>query len=194
MANVERTIISLLYLSFPEGQLLFNVAFMTTRIQYFQQEQLTSNLLHVIFAFIITVVLNLLALKYQGHPITPFDTHPVTMRFGIACSLAYCLAYGFQLKCHVSPQRPSTHAPTLGRGMVVFGSLSLISFVSILFSSSVQPILFGLYALLLTGFLLHAQLTKLFGARERRVRQTSHRAHWPVAATTLRNQGNILPL
>ena len=103
--------------------------------------------------FISPVVLNLLELRYQGKAVTPFDTHPKTMSFGIACFLAYCLIYDFELKCYVT-QLPPTHAPTLRSSMVVFGSLSLVSFLSILFSDSIQPILFRLYALLLMAFLL----------------------------------------
>ncbi|KAK4581140.1 hypothetical protein RGQ29_024707 [Quercus rubra] len=186
MANFAR--------SFPEGHLSFNVTLIIATRNTFllPHEQHMPNSLHAIFAFMIPVVIALLGQKYQGKAITPFDTHPMTMTFGISCFLAYCLAYGFELKSHVA-QQPPTHAAILGRSVVVFGSLSLVSFVSILFPVSVQPILFGLYTLLLMGFLLHAQVSKLFGARERKERQTSHRSYWNVAATTFR-EGSILPL
>ena len=179
--------------SFPEGHLSFNVTFIATRNTFLlPHEQLKANPLHAIFAFMIPVVITLLGQKYQGKAITPFDAHPITMTFGISCLLAYCLAYGFELKSHVA-QQPPTHAATLGRSVVVFGSLSLVSFVSILFPVSVQPILFVLYALLLMAFLLHAQVSKLFGARERRERRTSHRSYWNVAANPFW-EGSILPL
>ena len=192
-----RTILSLLCLrgrSFPEGQFSFNLAFIATR-NHFHHEQLMPNSFHAIFAFINPVVLNLLELRYQGKPITPFDTHPITMMVGISCLLAYCLAYGFELKCHVSQLSP-THRSTLRRSMVLFGSLSLVSFVSVLFPGSVQLILFNLYVLLLImGLLLHAQVKIFFRARElRSVRRRSNSAHWLVAATTFRDQGNLLPL
>ena len=179
--------------SFPEGHLSFNVTFIATRNTFLlPHEQLKANPLHAIFAFMIPVVITLLGQKYQGKAITPFDSHPITMTFGISCLLAYCLAYGFELKSH-APRQPPTHAATLGRSVVVFGSLSLVSFLSILFPVSVQPILFVLYALLLMAFLLHAQVSKLFGARERRERRTSHRSYWNVAANPFW-EGSILPL
>ena len=195
MANVARTILSQHFLrgrSFPEAHLSINAFIAITNTCLLLHEQLTPNSLHVIFAFMIQVVLNLLGVKYQGKANTPFDTHPITMSFGIACFLAYCLAYGFELKSHVA-QQPPTHAAILGRSVVVFGSLSLVSFLSILFPVSVQPILFVLYALLLMAFLLHAQVSKLFGARERRERRTSHRSYWNVAANPFW-EGSILPL
>ena len=207
MSNVPRTIRSLILWgrSFPERQPSFNVAFIAIR-NHFQQEQLMANSFHVIFAFITPLVLNLLGLRYHGNPITPFDTQPITMMVGISCLLAYCLAYGFEMKCHVSRLSP-THQPTLlRRSMVLFGSLSLASFVSILFPDSVQLTLLGLYALLVMGLQLHAQvrifwnwivqriIPKFFRARATSMRQRSNTAHWLVAATTNRNQGNLLPL
>jgi hypothetical protein len=154
MSNVPRTIRSLILWgrSFPERQPSFNVAFIAIR-NHFQQEQLMANSFHVIFAFITPLVLNLLGLRYHGNPITPFDTQPITMMVGISCLLAYC----FEMKCHVSRLSP-THQPTLlRRSMVLFGSLSLASFVSILFPDSVQLTLLGLYALLVMGLPLHAK-------------------------------------
>ena len=203
MANVARTILSQHLLrgrSFPEAHLSINAFIAITNTFLLLHEQLTPNSLHIIFAFMIQVVLNLLGVKYQGKANTPFDTHPITMSFGIACFLVYCLAYGFELNCFVSWLSP-THAPQLRRSMVVFGSLSLASFVSVLFPGSVQWILFGIHVLLLMGFLLHAQVkifwkwikqrivARLFRSWERNVRQT----HWLVASTVT-DQGNILPL
>ena len=146
MTNIAIAIVSLLCLwerSFPEGQLSFNITFIASR-NHFQHAQLMPNSSHaILFTLISPVVLNLLELWYQGKAVTPFDTHPKTMSFGIACFLAYCLAYGFELNCFVSWLSP-THAPTLRSSMVVFGSLSSVSFLSILFPDSVQPILFRL--------------------------------------------------
>ena len=193
MANVARTRLSPLYLrgrSSPEPHLSFNVAFITTRNTFlFLHEQPTPNSLHVIFAFMIPVVLSLLGVKHQGKANTPFDIHPITMSFGIACFLAYCLAYGFELNCFGSWLSP-THAPQLRRSMVVFGSLSLASFGSVLFPGSVQSILFGIYVLLLMGFLLHAQVKIFWKWIKQRIVARLFRL-WERNVT---DQGNILPL
>ena len=193
MANVARTRLSPLYLrgrSSPEPHLSFNVAFITTRNTFlFLHEQPTPNSLHVIFAFMIPVVLSLLGVKHQGKANTPFDTHPITMSFGIACFLAYCLAYGFELNCFGSWLSP-THAPQLQGSMVVLGSLSLASFVSVLFPGSVPSILFGIYVLLLMGFLLHAQVKIFWKWIKQRIVARLFRL-WKRNVT---DQGNILPL
>jgi hypothetical protein len=183
MSSIPTTIRSLLCSwerSFPGRHTTFNVTFIAIRNHF--QQQLMPNSFHIIFAFITPLMLNLIALRYQGKSITPFDTQPITMMVGISCFLAY----GFELKCYISGLSP-THPPTLRRSMLLFGSLSLASFVLILFPGLVQLIRFGLYALLLMGL--------LFCARElRSVRRRSNSAHWLVATTTFRDQGNLLPL
>ena len=190
MSSIPTTIRSLLCSwerSFPERQPTLNATFIAIRNHF--QQQLMPNSFHIIFAFITPLMLNLIALRYQGKGITPFDTHPITMTVSISCFLAYCLSYGFDLKCHISGLSP-THPPTLRRSMMLFGSLSLGSFVLVLFPGLVQLnqlIRFRLYALLLMGL--------LFCARElRSVRRRSNSAHWLVSATTFRDQGNLLPL
>ncbi|KAG5539913.1 hypothetical protein RHGRI_020212 [Rhododendron griersonianum] len=89
---------------------------------------------HTVLAFIVPVLLNLLQIKYQGNQLSPLDTHPISMVISVASLLLYCLGY------HAKSRWP-TYALVVSRGMVVLGSLSVVSLASILFPDSFGPVL-----------------------------------------------------
>ncbi|KAF7138879.1 hypothetical protein RHSIM_Rhsim07G0111500 [Rhododendron simsii] len=95
---------------------------------------------HTVLAFIVPVLLSLLQIKYQGNQISPFETHPISMVISVASLLLYCLGY------HAKSRWP-TYALVVSRGMVVFGSLSVVSLASILFPYSFGPVLYFLHVL-----------------------------------------------
>ncbi|GMY19659.1 hypothetical protein FCV25MIE_14898 [Fagus crenata] len=79
MSSIPTTIRSLCSWerSFPRRHTTFNVTFIAIRNHF--QQQLMPNSFHIIFVFITPLMLNLIALRYQGKSITPFDTQPITM-------------------------------------------------------------------------------------------------------------------
>ncbi|KAF7138416.1 hypothetical protein RHSIM_Rhsim07G0111400 [Rhododendron simsii] len=105
---------------------------------------------HNVLAFIVPVLLSLLQIKYQGNKISPFETHPISMEISVASLLFYCLGY------HAKSRWP-TYALVVSRGMVVFGSLSVVSLASILFPDSFGPVLYALFVLFSA-----TELVKLF--------------------------------
>ncbi|KAI8546619.1 hypothetical protein RHMOL_Rhmol07G0133200 [Rhododendron molle] len=105
------------------------------------------NSCHTVLAFIVPVLLSLLQIKYQGNQISPFETHPISMVIFVASLLLYCLGY------HAKVRWP-TYALVVSRGMVVFGSLSVVSLATILFPDSLGPVLYMLYVLFTAAELL----------------------------------------
>ncbi|KAI8546616.1 hypothetical protein RHMOL_Rhmol07G0132900 [Rhododendron molle] len=85
-----------------------------------------------VLAFIVPVLLGLLQIKYQGNQISPFETHPISMVISVASLLLYCLGY-------YAKSRWPTYALVVSHGVVVFGSLSVVSLASILFPYSFGP-------------------------------------------------------
>lgn len=107
-----------------------------------------------VMAFILPVLLSFLQLKYQGNKdISPFDTHPTSVRVAIASLLLYCFAYDAELRSSEN-HRHQTCAFIARRGMACFGWLAVVSLASILLPNSLGPPLYFLYILFLAGELL----------------------------------------
>ncbi|GMP95758.1 hypothetical protein CsSME_00044681 [Camellia sinensis var. sinensis] len=139
-----------------------NVAFLSKTHYYFSQGLHSSASCHVVLAFILSVLLSFPQLKYQGNKdISPFDTHPTSMRVAIASFLLYCFAYDAKLRSFEN-HRHQTYAFIVCRGMVNFGWLAVVSLPSILFPNSLGPPLYFLYILFLAGELLHRRLQMLW--------------------------------
>ena len=128
----------------------------------FLEEQLPATSCHSILVFVVPVILSFLALKYVGQNTSPFKTHPKTMGFSVGCLLAYCLAYGAQLKFSSAPHQPPTYANAWGRCMEWFGGMLLASLASICFPDSMQWMFFVLYATLCMGGPLFTLLQMLW--------------------------------
>ncbi|KAF7139597.1 hypothetical protein RHSIM_Rhsim07G0111200 [Rhododendron simsii] len=105
------------------------------------------NSCHTVLAFVVPVLLSLLQIKYQGNQISPFDTHPISMVISVASLLLYCLGY------HAKSRWP-TYGLVVSRGMVVLGSLSVVSLASILFPGSFGSVLYTFFVLFSAAELL----------------------------------------
>ncbi|CAN4078003.1 unnamed protein product [Withania somnifera] len=127
--------------------------FMATlsNIFYRKQEQATTMCSLTIIAFIFTILLNFLQLKYQRTD--PFSTHPKTMRVSVTSLLLYCLIYGLKQRFSRHPiyRKLSDMARHL---MIFFTALSLASTASLLFPDPVSHVVFSLCFLLFGGEML----------------------------------------
>ncbi|KAL7199438.1 hypothetical protein ACSBR2_021664 [Camellia fascicularis] len=64
-----------------------------------------------VLAFILSLLLSLLQLKYQGNKdISPFDTHPTSVRVAIASFLLYCFASDPELRSSENHRHHQTYA------------------------------------------------------------------------------------
>lgn len=126
----------------------------------------TSSHHHSTLAFIIQVLVNLIQVKYQGKPQSPFDTHPITTSIAIFSLLLYCfLALLDHPPVSAITPGPSPCARALTRSlMALTASLSLISLASLLFQGSSFRFLPCIVPfVLLSGLHLHGLLRKLHG-------------------------------
>ncbi|KAL3497525.1 hypothetical protein ACH5RR_040257 [Cinchona calisaya] len=119
------------------GRKNFNINFISMRFQSFHFPQLhhhpTSKSRHSILTFTAAVLVKFLELKYQNKNESPFETHPKTMYFAIASALLYCFAYDAKSRFSCSLFFKCC--------MGFFGPLSLASLSSVLFPSSLCPVL-----------------------------------------------------
>ncbi|EXC30126.1 hypothetical protein L484_002648 [Morus notabilis] len=143
--------------SLPHEQPSFNIVYNMPTINYFQpQHRIIPNFPHPIVAFIIPVILHLIELQCQCKANSPFETNPVTMWFGVSCLLAYCLAYGIELRIAPRLRSPNCSDHSVIRyGSSLFGSLCLASLTSLLLPS-MKPLLYGFYGLLSIGGILQS--------------------------------------
>lgn len=190
-----------------QGHYSFNIALMPATSNNFPQEQPAATNLQTVLAFIMSSILSLTELKYQGKEISPFDKHPVLMSVSVACLLTYWLAYVIEFARFINFSS-LTKVQAIHCVMILLGSLSVGSSASIIFLDSVQLSFFFLYTLLTLCALFHSQLklpyrmipqmilAKLFGAsypQERRVRGTSTDTHWLLQRNFVSHR-NMLPL
>ncbi|KAL3497534.1 hypothetical protein ACH5RR_040266 [Cinchona calisaya] len=104
-----------------------------------------------ILAFIATVLLNFLQIKFQAKDQSPFETHPKTIFVAISSLLLYCLSFDAYLTLPILFP-PDNNNNRLRRfygclvhtGMAFFGPLSLACISSPLFPESIAPLLFSL--------------------------------------------------
>ena len=102
---------------------------------------------NLIFTFMVTLLLNLLQLKYQGdYYISPFQSNFLTIFFSILwLVLYYCCAYAACKMVSASRQ-------ICKQMMHIFGAMALSSLGSLLFPDSVQhAALYALYAMVAFG-------------------------------------------
>ena len=103
-----------------------NIAFIIIGCYYvLQQLNFLPNSRHAIQAFLVSALLDLLQLKYQGKSASPFETHPITMWVAIASLLLYCLALAYDAEQRFS----STYIPTPTHGRVFHGGMALLGWL-----------------------------------------------------------------
>ncbi|GMN64708.1 hypothetical protein TIFTF001_033768 [Ficus carica] len=79
----------------------------------------------------------------------------MTMSFSISGLLAYCLAYGIELKFGSSLGSPITYSLTLIRSAsYLCGSLCVASLTSLFFPNKAKPVFYTFYAVVSTGDML----------------------------------------
>ncbi|KAL3499630.1 hypothetical protein ACH5RR_038723 [Cinchona calisaya] len=106
------------------------------------QDKIMSSRL-AIFAFVVTVLLGFIQVKYQGKDHSPFETHPKTIFVAISCLLVYFLSCDAKLK--LGPSKISAYyACFLEINMAFSGPLLLASLSSFLFPESLCPLIFSL--------------------------------------------------
>ncbi|KAH7863708.1 hypothetical protein Vadar_020991 [Vaccinium darrowii] len=118
-----------------------NVVFINiTSYNISQQQRPVPTPHHAVFSFLISALLNLLELKYQGNGITsPFQTDPKIMWVALVGLILYCFAYAVELESKFTQ---------LGRaGMGLFGSILSVSLAYVLSRNSVSFVLCFLCAL-----------------------------------------------
>ncbi|KAL3497527.1 hypothetical protein ACH5RR_040259 [Cinchona calisaya] len=93
---------------------------------------------HAIFAFLVTLLLNFLQVKYQGKAESPFETHPKTMLVAIVTLFIYCLSYDTKLR-FTNHNTSSAYISFVNISMAIFGPLSLAAISSILFPEFPGP-------------------------------------------------------
>ncbi|XAR54925.1 hypothetical protein NMG60_11030260 [Bertholletia excelsa] len=126
----------------------------------FPQEH-TSASFHVVLSFVLPILLGFLELKYQGKDTSPFETHPKSMAFAIASSLLYCFAYYLELRSSFVDQKFRACEGLVQGGMVLSGSLLVVSLASILLPGPLGPLLYSFYALLWTSCFVNFQVQML---------------------------------
>ncbi|KAL2330440.1 hypothetical protein Fmac_018021 [Flemingia macrophylla] len=109
---------------------------------------------HKIYAFTLPILLCFLQVQSLGNTTSPFQVHPMTTKACVFGILGYYLAFRAWLCL-------SLYATQLSIVMAVFGSFSLASLVSLLFSDSWWHIKYVLYVLLV-AVELHQIVTILF--------------------------------
>ncbi|PON67549.1 hypothetical protein PanWU01x14_101860 [Parasponia andersonii] len=142
---------------FPHDQPSFHFVYNIPTTNYFRPQQLmVPNSPHPIVTFVIPVILNLIELKCQCRGNSPFDTNPITMWVSLSSLLAYCFAYGIEMRYSSRLHSPnySDHT-TIRRTSSLFGSLCLASLTSILLPE-MKPLLYSLYGLLSMGDMLRS--------------------------------------
>ncbi|KAF8033009.1 hypothetical protein BT93_D1791 [Corymbia citriodora subsp. variegata] len=141
---------------------------------------------HGCFTFIIQVLVNLIQVKYQGQPESPFDTHPFTTFISIFSLLLYCfLALLDHLFVSLITLRPPCPcARVLIRSlMTLAASLSVASLASFLFRGSFCFLAYLVPFVLLSCLHLHGLIRQLHGWVRRQIllifmdRLRSHRRH-----------------
>uniref|UniRef100_A0A2C9UK81 Uncharacterized protein n=1 Tax=Manihot esculenta TaxID=3983 RepID=A0A2C9UK81_MANES len=150
------------------------------------EQQLRSTSLHAIFAFIVPVLVAFIDIKCQATTKSPFETHPITIKIAIACLLAYCIAYGFELA--FCARLSQANARICQVTVAIFGSFALASLASILFPDSAQA-LYAFYTFLLVGE-LYGPARKLCSWVRRRVVN----ATFDFLTPSLRRTSPTLPL
>ncbi|KAF7846986.1 hypothetical protein BT93_L3511 [Corymbia citriodora subsp. variegata] len=106
---------------------------------------------HAILAFLVTILINLVEVKYQGNRASPFDTRPFATSLTIFCLLFYC---SLSFVAHLSLV-PDCCARALLILMVLTASLLVASLTSLLFPSSFHYFPYLLLFVLLSVVLLY---------------------------------------
>ncbi|GMN64602.1 hypothetical protein TIFTF001_033671 [Ficus carica] len=143
------------------AQTSFTVVYIPTRNYFLQQQQflVPNHSPHMVFVFAIPVIINLIQLKCQSNGNSPFDTNPMTMWFSISCLLAYCLAYGIELKFGSSLRSPSTYSISYSLTLIrsashLCGSLCVAFLTSTFFPNKAKPVFYTFFAVVSTGDML----------------------------------------
>ncbi|KAJ9680211.1 hypothetical protein PVL29_019499 [Vitis rotundifolia] len=106
-----------------------------------------SNSILSLLNLILPVLLVLIDFKFKNEPTSVFQTHPITIKVGVANLLAFALAFEIEFTFH--PCYLSTTCAALLRTTILFcGSLSVASLSSLLFSDAWRPLIYLMYALL----------------------------------------------
>ncbi|GMN64707.1 hypothetical protein TIFTF001_033764 [Ficus carica] len=145
------------------SQTSFTVVYIPTRNYFIQQQQflVPDHSPHAVLVFAIPVIIKLIQLKCQCNGNSPFDTNPMTMWFSISCLLAYCLAYGIELKFGSTLGSPITYSLTLIRPSSYLRSSLCVAFLtSTFFPNKAKPVFNTFFAVVSTGD-MHVKYTSI---------------------------------
>lgn len=114
--------------------------------------------LHAILAFMVSMLLGFVEVKYQGKPTSPFDTRPLATSLVVFCLVFYC---SLALVAHLglAPARCARALPIL---MMLAASLSVASLASLLLPGRFHSFPYFLLFALLSGVLLRRLARHLY--------------------------------
>nr|GMD00355.1 hypothetical protein TEA_005570 [Ipomoea batatas] len=104
-----------------------------------------------ILAFLTSLLLNFLVLKFQSLDTTPFNTHTKTTYVSITAFLGYVMARATQLRLSSWLRYRPTYAYVVDHFVLAFGSLAVVSLASLLFPDRARPVLYVLSVLILAA-------------------------------------------
>lgn len=94
----------------------------------------------ILFFDALSLFINLVEVKFQGKPYSPFETHPITMTTGIVNLILYLLALD---ALHWLPFESRSHANVVILYLsTIFGYMSLTCMASLLLPNKAKPFLF----------------------------------------------------
>ncbi|KAI3411427.1 uncharacterized protein J3R85_018014 [Psidium guajava] len=114
-----------------------------------------------ILTLIIPVLVAFIAVKYQGKPNSPFDTHPITIFLSIFSLLLYC-SLSLSLVARLPAFRTACGARSFLFLRILSFTLSVASLTSLLFRGLSFLLLYLPLLILLSAAPLHGLLKKLF--------------------------------
>ncbi|KAI6677757.1 hypothetical protein NL676_038553 [Syzygium grande] len=88
--------------------------------------------IHAIFTFIVPVLVDFIAVKYQGKPNSPFDAHPVTTVLSIFTLFVYCCLF-LPFVAHLPAFNTACGARNFCFLVILSFSLSIAFLTSLLF-------------------------------------------------------------
>ncbi|CAI9095688.1 OLC1v1031684C1, partial [Oldenlandia corymbosa var. corymbosa] len=108
------------------------------------------------FAFVLTVLVNLVQIKYQGQTDSPFEIHPKTMfLFIVALLLYYCIPSSPHAPKHATSDIYFDEFGAMSK--VICASLCLASLLSLLLPESLSPLVFSLSIVFSLGQILFSR-------------------------------------
>ncbi|KAJ0111211.1 hypothetical protein Patl1_00198 [Pistacia atlantica] len=111
-----------------------------------EQPSISSNRHHMIFLFLIPVMLGLLQVEYQSKNVSPFDTHPINMWVFLAATYIYCvgLATNLELQNHST----TTYSKIISHVILSSGALASVTLALVLFPCLIGWLILCLWTIL----------------------------------------------